>query len=40
LKRNPKYFAKNSMVPFIQSYHISQLLRYYGVPMRIDVHMN
>ena len=27
LKRNPKYFAKKSIVPFIQSYHISQLLR-------------
>ena len=27
LKRNSKYFAMKSMVPFIQSYHISQLLR-------------
>ena len=23
LKRNPKYFARKSMVPFIQSYHIT-----------------
>ena len=28
------------MVPFIQSYHISQLLRWHGVPMKIDVHKN
>ena len=26
-KKYPKYFARKSMVPFIQSYHISQLLR-------------
>ena len=28
--RNPKYFAKKSMVPLIQSYRISQLLRKHG----------
>ena len=27
LERNHKYFAKKSMIPFIQSYHISHLLR-------------
>jgi hypothetical protein len=40
LKEYPKYFARKSMVPFIQSYHISQLLRWHGVPMKIDVHKN
>ena len=40
LKRNLKYFAKKSMVPFIQSYHISQLVRKHGVPMKIFVHKN
>ena len=38
--RNPKYFAKKSMVPLIQSYRISQLLRKHGVPMKIFVHKN
>ena len=27
LKINPKFLARKNMVPFIQSYHISQLLR-------------
>ena len=29
-KRNPKYFARKSMVLFIQSYRIRQLLRQHG----------
>ena len=29
LKRNPKYFARKSTVPFIQSYHIT-LVNYLG----------